>query len=172
MLILILSWFSWTWPVDTGRWYRNRCFLVALSHLILRRPNLEVATKKFLYHQEKYQDSFMPCSAWKCVPELFPVVWIFLWSGCYLLQQISSHWGSKIYFKDWCFTNSQPTFLFQYLSISLSVYLTQWIMAIQEYSQALLYLQYPELKTQSWIQSWNSILSREKKSTLKPEEPV
>ena len=34
----------------------------------------------------------------------------------------------------------------------------------QEYSQALSYLRYPELKTQSWIQFWNSILSREKKN--------
>ena len=29
------------------------CFLVALCHLIGRRPNLEIATKKFLHQQVK-----------------------------------------------------------------------------------------------------------------------
>ena len=32
--------------------------------------------------------------------------------GCHLLRQVSSQWGSKNYFKDWCLINSQPTFLF------------------------------------------------------------
>ena len=45
-------------------------------------------------------------------------------------------------------------------------------MIMQEYSQALSYLWYLELKTQSWIQFWNSILLREKKSMLNPEETV
>ena len=44
---------------DLPPWgYRNKCFLVALCHLILRRPNLEVATKRILLHQQKYQSSF------------------------------------------------------------------------------------------------------------------
>ena len=29
--------------------YRNRCFLVALCHMIVRRLNLEVATKRFFH---------------------------------------------------------------------------------------------------------------------------
>ena len=33
--------------------YRNRCFLVALCHLIVRRLNLEVTTKHLLYQQIK-----------------------------------------------------------------------------------------------------------------------
>ena len=39
---------------DLSPWgYRNRCFLVALCHLIVRRPNLEVATKRLLHQQVK-----------------------------------------------------------------------------------------------------------------------
>ena len=30
---------------------RKRCFLIVLGHLIVRRPNLEVLTKK-LFHQQ------------------------------------------------------------------------------------------------------------------------
>ena len=33
--------------------YENRCFLVTLSSLIVRRPNLEVATKRLLHQQVK-----------------------------------------------------------------------------------------------------------------------
>ena len=33
--------------------YRNRRFLVALCRLIVRRPNLEVATKRLLHQQVK-----------------------------------------------------------------------------------------------------------------------
>ena len=33
--------------------YRNRCFLVALCRLIVRRPNLEVVTKRILHQQVK-----------------------------------------------------------------------------------------------------------------------
>ena len=39
---------------DLSPWgYRNRCFLVALCCLIVRRPNLEVATKRLLHQQVK-----------------------------------------------------------------------------------------------------------------------
>ena len=33
--------------------YGSRCFLVALCHLIVRRPNLEVAIKRLLHQQVK-----------------------------------------------------------------------------------------------------------------------
>ena len=32
--------------------------------------------------------------------------------GCHLLWLMSSQWGLKNYFKNWCLMNSQPTFLF------------------------------------------------------------
>ena len=32
-------------------WYWNRCFLIALCHQIVRRPNLEVVTKRLLHQQ-------------------------------------------------------------------------------------------------------------------------
>ena len=34
------------------------CFLVALYHLIVSRPNLEVATRRLLHHPEKILGSF------------------------------------------------------------------------------------------------------------------
>ena len=33
--------------------YKNKCFLVALCCLIVRRPNLEVVTKRLLHQQVK-----------------------------------------------------------------------------------------------------------------------
>ena len=33
--------------------YGKRCFLVALYRLVVRRPNLEVATKRLLHQQVK-----------------------------------------------------------------------------------------------------------------------
>ena len=39
---------------DQSPWgYRNRCFMVALCLLIVRRPNLEVATKRLLHQLVK-----------------------------------------------------------------------------------------------------------------------
>ena len=32
---------------------KQRCFLVALCHLVVRRPNLQLATKKLLHKQVK-----------------------------------------------------------------------------------------------------------------------
>ena len=44
------------------RAYRNRCFLVALCHLIIRRRNLEVGTKSLLHQQVKSTGVFLvPC---------------------------------------------------------------------------------------------------------------
>ena len=62
--------------------YRNRCFLVALCHLIVRRLNLEVATKRMPHQQVKiprllgsFSTMFMHGSA---SLQLFLVVQIFL----------------------------------------------------------------------------------------------
>ena len=55
-----------------------------------------------------------PCCCWKCVPiQLFTVMWIIsrslsvIWYNRWVLSE-----GLKVYFKDWCFLNSQPNFLF------------------------------------------------------------
>ena len=66
---------------DLSPWgYKNRCFLVALCHLIVRRPNLEVTTKRFLHQQVKiYWGSFIAAFTYGSVSlPLFSVVWIFL----------------------------------------------------------------------------------------------
>ena len=41
--------FGFIRPELSPRGYRNKCFLVALCRLIVGRPNLEVATKRFLH---------------------------------------------------------------------------------------------------------------------------
>ena len=38
--------------------YRNRCFLITLHHLIVRRPNLEIVTKRLLHQQVKIPGQF------------------------------------------------------------------------------------------------------------------
>ena len=44
---------------DLSPWqYSNTCFLAPLCYVIVRRPNLEVATKRLLHQQIKYGDSF------------------------------------------------------------------------------------------------------------------
>ena len=42
-----------TYIISTDDKLRNRCFLVALCHLMVRRPNLEVVTKRILHRQVK-----------------------------------------------------------------------------------------------------------------------
>ena len=55
----------------------------------------------------------MSCCSWKCVPAAISSdAYVSEVSGCHLLRQMSSLWGSKINFKDWCLMNSQSTFLF------------------------------------------------------------
>ena len=95
---------------DLSLWgYGNRCFLVALCHLIVSRPNLEGATKRLLHQPLKILGYFYG----RASLQLFPVVWIFLrslgviWYDRWVLSE-----GHKNYFKDWCLMNSQPTFLF------------------------------------------------------------
>ena len=45
--------FGFVRPDLSPRGSKNRCFLVALCCLIVRRPNLEVATKRLLHQQVK-----------------------------------------------------------------------------------------------------------------------
>ena len=48
---------------DQSPWgYGNSCFLVALRRLLVRRPNLEVATKGLLFSRQKYRGSFRAMS--------------------------------------------------------------------------------------------------------------
>ena len=42
---------SQTWPVTLR--IHNRCFLIALGRLIVKRGNLELATKRLLHQQVK-----------------------------------------------------------------------------------------------------------------------
>ena len=97
---------------DDKLWYR--CFVVALCCLIVRRPNLEVATKRLLHQQVKYWGSLRAMFAHGGASlQLFLVVWVFLRSlgvicfGRWVLSE-----GNKNYFKDWCLINSHPTILF------------------------------------------------------------
>ena len=48
-----LSFFGFLRPDQSPWGYGNRCFLVALCHLIVRRLNLEVTTKRLLRQQVK-----------------------------------------------------------------------------------------------------------------------
>ena len=55
------------------------CLLVALCRLIVKRPNLEVATKRLLHQQVKIPGSFSTMFAHGSASlQLIPVVWIFL----------------------------------------------------------------------------------------------
>ena len=110
-----LSIFGFLRP-DLSPWgYGNRCFLVALCHLIGRRLNLEVAIKTLLHQQVKITAVvLMPSSCmdvcrysyfWWC--EYFWCPWLSLDMTNEFLVTIT-----KKFFKDWCLVNSQPTFLF------------------------------------------------------------
>ena len=49
---MLMVFFGFPKPDLSPREYMDRCFpVVALCHLIVRRQNLEVATKKFFYQQ-------------------------------------------------------------------------------------------------------------------------
>ena len=91
MLILFLTFSDLTCHLED----RNRCFLVALCHLIVRRLKLEVATKRLLHQQVKNTGVVLVlCSdvcAWKCVPTAISGgVDISEVPGCHLLRQMSS----------------------------------------------------------------------------------
>ena len=67
----------------------------------------------------------VPFHSWKCVPQLFPVVWIFSEiPGCHLLRQMSFQWGSQ---KSLQGLVSHE--LIAYLHV-FHLFLTHWIMAI------------------------------------------
>ena len=76
-------------------------FLVAPCRLIVRRPNLEVATR--LLHQQVKNTAvvLVPCRVWKCVPtatsggmDICEV------PGCHLLRQINSQWELQFFFQE------------------------------------------------------------------------
>ena len=96
---------------DTGK---GRCVLVVLWRLIIKRPKLEVATKRLLHQQVKYRGSFSAMFAYGSASlQLFPVMWIFRRSqGVICYDRWDLREGHKNYFKDWFLMNSQPTFLF------------------------------------------------------------
>ena len=82
-----LSFFGFLRP-DLLSWgYRNRCFLIPLLSLIVRRTNFEVATKRLIHQQVKNTGVVLvPCRAWKCVPTVISGgMNISKIPGCYLL---------------------------------------------------------------------------------------
>ena len=104
-----LSFFGLFRP-DLSPWgHGNKCFLVALRWLLVRRLNLEVATKMLL-------------RAWKCcVPAaIFGGVEIPEVRGCHLLRQANPQWRSQKLFQDRCLMNSEPNFLI------FTLFLAQW----------------------------------------------
>ena len=84
------------------------------SLLIIRKLDLEVATKWLFHQQVKYCRSYNVVFAHGNVfPELFLVVWIFLrFLGVICFDRWVLNEGHKNYFKDCCLMNSQSTFLF------------------------------------------------------------
>ena len=106
---------------DLSPWgYRNRCVLVALCCLIVRRPNVEVVTLRVLHQQVKILGSFSALLAHGSLHMKVCPYSYFWWCGyfwgpwvsfviCHIWVLSEDH---KNYFKDWCFMNSQPTFLF------------------------------------------------------------
>ena len=113
------------WKPELSPWvYRNRCFLVALCCLIVRRQKLQSR------HQEASPSAgkntgvvLVPCWAWKCVPtsisrgmNISEVPW------CHLLQQMSSQWRSQKLLQGFAWTHS--------LHFCFWPILSQWIMAI------------------------------------------
>ena len=115
MLMLILFWLSQTFFDLSPGGYRNRCFLVALCDLIVRRQNLEVATKRLLHQLQNTGVVFVPCSCMEVHPNSYFWRYRYFWGPwvsviCYDGWVLSE--GHKNYSKDWCFMNSHSTFLF------------------------------------------------------------
>ena len=90
----VYSFFSFHRP-DLSPWgYRNRFFLVALCCLIVRTPNLEVATKWLLHQVLKILG--VSYSACKCVPlAISGSVNVSKIPRCHLLRQMTSQWWSQ-----------------------------------------------------------------------------
>ena len=88
---LCLSFFSFLRSDLSLLGYRNRYFLVALCRLIIRKPNLEVATKRLLHQQAKILGSFSVMFAHgSASPAISGDVNISEVPGCQLLRQMSS----------------------------------------------------------------------------------
>ena len=105
---------------DLSSWgYGDRCFLVTLCHLIVRKPNLEGVTspwgfsKRLLHQQVKILGQFKCLDhTWKCIfTAISGGVDISEVPGCHYNRWVLTV-GQKNYFRDWCLMNSQATFLF------------------------------------------------------------
>ena len=126
LILEMLDLYSWR--------YKNRCFLVALCHLIVRRPKLRGAIKRFHYQQAK-----MPKPSWiygtMLNLEVHPHIyfWFFGYSWSSLVVIFYSRWvlseGCQNCVKDKCIspdafvsweTNLRKTFI--WLLISLKGY--------------------------------------------------
>ena len=57
------AFFGYLRPDLSPSGYRNRCFLAAVCHLAIRRPNLESPSAS-----ENNQVVLVSCHAWTCVP--------------------------------------------------------------------------------------------------------
>ena len=102
----------------TAIYYRNSCFLNARYCVIVRRPNMEGASKMFFCQQIKTLKIFLvPYSTWKQLYlPLYLVVGIlprFLGIICNDKLVLSAR--HKSYFKNWCLINSLPTSNFDIL---------------------------------------------------------
>ena len=111
-----LSFFGFLKP-DLSPWgYRNRCFLVALCCLIVRRPNLKVATKRLLHQQVNTGVVLVPCSHMEMHPYSY-----FRWCGYF--------WGPQVSFvmtKELSQTVILIVLLF-YISFLTLVFALQWL---------------------------------------------
>ena len=98
----MLIFFGFLRPDLSPGGYGNKCFLVALCHLMVRRPKLEAVTKRLLHQQVKYWGSFSDVfTNGSASLQLFPVVWIFVRSLgviCYDRRVLSE--SHTKYFKD------------------------------------------------------------------------
>ena len=93
--LFLLGWLKLSLVLLLDQLSRNRCFLVAPCHLIVRRlgsSNQEAS----LLAGKNTRIVLVPCCAWKCVPtansggkNISEV------PGCHLLQHISSQCGSQ-----------------------------------------------------------------------------
>ena len=103
-------------------WYKNKCFLVALSRLIVTRPALAVASKKLLHQQKKTTGVVLvPYCTWKSVPTAFSGgVNLSNVPRSHFLGYISSQWRSQKLLQSLMYHE-----LTVYLS-DLDLFLAQW----------------------------------------------
>ena len=76
--------------------YGNRCFVVALCHLIVRRQLGSSDQEASPSAGKNTRVDLVPCCAWKCVPTAISgSVDISEFPGYHLLWQMTSQWGSQ-----------------------------------------------------------------------------